>query len=85
MSINAAPETVVSGALAKLLVRQDLTRIVVEVTEQTVLQDYASIARELNPLREKGLQLAVDDVGRAMQAFSRSFSSGLTGSSSTCP
>ncbi len=63
VSINAAPETVASGGLARILEGRDLTRVVVEVTEQTVVAEYDLITSRLEPWRARGMQLAVDDAG----------------------
>jgi EAL domain-containing protein (putative c-di-GMP-specific phosphodiesterase class I) len=38
-------------------------RIVVEVTEHSAIEAYAALQQELAPFRERGLRLAVDDVG----------------------
>ncbi len=63
VSINAAPGTVESGALARVLDGRDLARVVLEVTEQAVVSDYDRIAFRLDGLRDQGLRLAVDDAG----------------------
>jgi EAL domain-containing protein (putative c-di-GMP-specific phosphodiesterase class I)/FixJ family two-component response regulator len=38
-------------------------RIVLEITEHEAIEDYGTLARALAPLRERGLRVAVDDVG----------------------
>jgi len=38
-------------------------RIVVEVTEHSAIEAYAVLQQELTPLRQRGLRIAVDDVG----------------------
>jgi EAL domain-containing protein (putative c-di-GMP-specific phosphodiesterase class I) len=63
VSINAAPETIASGALVRVLEGRDLSRIVVEVTEQTVVSEYDVLVSQLAPWRRRGLRLAVDDAG----------------------
>lgn len=40
-----------------------LARLVVEVTEHAAVSAYASLRGELQPLRERGLRIAVDDAG----------------------
>ncbi len=40
-----------------------LERIVLEITEHDVIEDYESLAKVLGPLRKKGLKIAVDDAG----------------------
>jgi EAL domain-containing protein (putative c-di-GMP-specific phosphodiesterase class I)/AmiR/NasT family two-component response regulator len=38
-------------------------RVVLEITEHEAIEDYAALAETLAPLRERGLRVAVDDVG----------------------
>jgi EAL domain-containing protein (putative c-di-GMP-specific phosphodiesterase class I) len=38
-------------------------RVVLEITEHEAIEDYGSLAERLAPLRERGLRVAVDDVG----------------------
>lgn len=38
-------------------------RIVLEITEHEAIEDYGALAERLTPLRERGLRVAVDDVG----------------------
>ena len=38
-------------------------RIVLEITEHEAIEDYGALAERLAPLRERGLRVAVDDVG----------------------
>ncbi len=67
VSINAAPATIESGALVRMLaghdLGHDLSRIVLEVTEQAVVSDYDRILCQLDELRDRGMRLAVDDAG----------------------
>ncbi len=63
LSVNAAPETVASGALALAFAGRDLRRVVLEVTEQSIVTDFDRIAWALDPLRDLGMRLAIDDAG----------------------
>lgn len=38
-------------------------RVVLEITEHEAIEDYGAFAEKLAPLRERGLRVAVDDVG----------------------
>lgn len=64
LALNLSP-----GALVELAhranLREDiaLDKIVVEVTEHAVVECYEDLHRELKPLRERGLRIAVDDAG----------------------
>lgn len=41
----------------------DLTRLVLELTEETAVDYYPALRTRLAPLRERGLRLAIDDAG----------------------
>lgn len=63
MSINLSPATLVSGEMAGLLAGLPLERVIVEVTEHRAIGDYSELTEALEPLRRRGLRLAVDDAG----------------------
>ena len=63
LSLNASPELVSSGALARALDGHDCSRLVLEVTEEAPIDDYDAFAAGLLELRSSGLRLAVDDAG----------------------
>jgi len=63
VSINVAPDTVLSGQLPDLLAGHPLRRIVVEVTEHAQVEDYGALRSALEPLRQLGVRLAIDDAG----------------------
>lgn len=63
MRINASPSLVMSGALGVALKTYDPRRIVLEVTEHEPVNDYEAFMAMLNPLRQAGIRLAVDDAG----------------------
>ena len=63
LTLNASPETVLGGALAAALAGQPLNRIVLEITEHSIIQDFDGLAAALAPLRAQGMRLAVDDAG----------------------
>ncbi|WP_420860992.1 sensor domain-containing phosphodiesterase [Algirhabdus cladophorae] len=63
LSVNASPETVQSGRLDAVFAGHDCSRIVLEVTEHAVVEDYHLLLSELQLLRERGIRLAVDDAG----------------------
>jgi EAL domain-containing protein (putative c-di-GMP-specific phosphodiesterase class I) len=62
LAINASPEAVLDRAFAEQLQQVELTRVVLEVTENARI-DYQAFADALAPLRARGLRLAVDDLG----------------------
>jgi EAL domain-containing protein (putative c-di-GMP-specific phosphodiesterase class I) len=69
ISINLSPQTILGGQLEATLAPFDLSRVVLEVTEHTLVEDYTEIARHLSALRHHGLRLAVDDAGAGFASF----------------
>lgn len=63
LSLNVSPETVMSESFRSLFAGQDAERIVIEITEHAPIDDYEQLKDALDPLRELGLRLAVDDAG----------------------
>lgn len=65
LSVNATPEYALSGLLTTDLLATDLPleRIVIEVTEHARVANYRDLRAVLDPLRERGVRLAVDDTG----------------------
>jgi EAL domain-containing protein (putative c-di-GMP-specific phosphodiesterase class I) len=62
LSINCSHRAAASPQLAERLDGVE-KRIVLEITEHEVIEDYAGLAEALAPLRARGLRVAVDDVG----------------------
>jgi EAL domain-containing protein (putative c-di-GMP-specific phosphodiesterase class I) len=69
LTVNFSPETILSEACASFLRTLPLDRIVVEVTEHAVVANYAELSSKLQPFRERGLRLAVDDAGAGHSSF----------------
>ena len=63
LSVNLAPRTMLGGGLMRLLDGRPLERIVVEMTEHAPVDDYDLLAATLQPYRDGGLKVAVDDAG----------------------
>lgn len=63
LAVNVSPETAVSERLRDLLCGADTSRLVLEMTEHTPIDDYDQLREALRELREDGLRLAVDDAG----------------------
>lgn len=62
LSVNASPDTILSGRLEEALRDVPGNRLVVEVTEHAVISDYDQLRKALEPLR--GLvRIAIDDAG----------------------
>ncbi len=63
LSVNLAPSTMLGGGLTPLLDSRPLDRVVVEMTEHAPVEDYDLLAATLQPFRNGGLRVAVDDAG----------------------
>ena len=62
-SVNASPETILGDEFRALIGMTTGKRLVVEITEHAVVEDYDAIARVTEEIRKSGGRLAVDDVG----------------------
>lgn len=69
LSLNVSPNTILKHSLAQVLEGHPLERLMLEVTEHASINDYALVATELAPLRQRGLRLAVDDAGAGFASF----------------
>ena len=69
LSLNVTPFAVLEPGFADSLRAYPLERLVLEITEHTSVEDYRMIAQALEPLRQKGVRLAVDDAGAGYASF----------------
>lgn len=63
LAVNASPETILNDAFHMALNGVPTDRIVLEITEHAPVLDYERLLGALQPLREDGLRVAVDDAG----------------------
>jgi EAL domain-containing protein (putative c-di-GMP-specific phosphodiesterase class I)/CheY-like chemotaxis protein len=63
VAVNASPEAVVSPGFDALLMDTGVEQIVLEITEHARVDDYAALGEALAPARERGVRIAIDDVG----------------------
>jgi EAL domain-containing protein (putative c-di-GMP-specific phosphodiesterase class I) len=64
LALNVSPDALVELARrANLRTDLPLTQLVMEITEHSAVESYTALHRELAPLREQGLRIAVDDAG----------------------
>jgi EAL domain-containing protein (putative c-di-GMP-specific phosphodiesterase class I) len=64
LAINVSPQALASGTVAAMLAsRTSLEGVVIEVTEQAVVDDYEDLEYVLRALRAAGAAIAVDDAG----------------------
>ncbi|MBQ4798957.1 EAL domain-containing protein [Pseudoalteromonas sp. MMG006] len=69
ITINTSPAHILSGAINNVLNDVDCTRIILEVTEHSPITNYQAMRAALEPLRAKGVKLAIDDVGAGFSSF----------------
>ncbi len=62
IALNVSPATALDPRFCKLLL-DVAERVVIEITEHAQVDDYDALSEALAPLRERGAQLAIDDVG----------------------
>lgn len=69
LSINFSPDALLDPSVQSLLA-DDLTGLVVEITEQTPVEDYPTLTAQLGRLRDQGALVAVDDTGAGYASLS---------------
>lgn len=69
ITVNLSPKYIYSERFRELLEHAPLQRIILEVTEREVIDDYQAFQDTLKPFRRKGLRLAVDDAGAGFASF----------------
>jgi EAL domain-containing protein (putative c-di-GMP-specific phosphodiesterase class I) len=62
IALNVSPATALDPRFCALL-RDVADKVVMEITEHAQVDDYDALSEALAPLRERGAQLAIDDVG----------------------
>lgn len=63
LSLNASPNVILSAEFAASFEGVDVSRIVIEITEEARVDDYDLLESALSPLISRGARLALDDVG----------------------
>lgn len=69
LAVNVSPDVASFGVLEEELAETDVHRLVLEMTEHAPVDDYEGLAGSLGPLRERGLQISVDDAGAGYASF----------------
>ncbi len=70
IAINLSPEAIMSETLADAIDSEDLTGLVVEITEHERVLNYPRLAARLAGLRGRGAKIAVDDMGAGHASLS---------------
>lgn len=63
LSVNVSPDALADERLLELLDQHSHQLLIVELTEHSVVTDYPALEQVLGPLRERGVQIAIDDAG----------------------
>lgn len=71
LAINVAPTTLMDAAFARRVGALAGGRLVVEVTEHAVVEDYDAMATAVGDLVGGGVRLAIDDVGTGFSSLEK--------------
>lgn len=63
LGVNVSPAVAESAELHQVLEAVDVSRVVLEMTEHAPVVDYTRLRSALQPFRDRGLRIAVDDAG----------------------
>jgi EAL domain-containing protein (putative c-di-GMP-specific phosphodiesterase class I) len=63
ISVNVSPEAILNSAFIKQFCDCSKSRLILEITEHTKVDDYGALLAALAPLRAEGARLSVDDAG----------------------
>ncbi len=69
ISLNLSPASIASDRFSILFDALPLDRVILEVTEHAAIDSYETLRTRLAPLRDRGLRLAIDDVGAGYSSF----------------
>jgi EAL domain-containing protein (putative c-di-GMP-specific phosphodiesterase class I) len=69
LAINISPQLLAGDELLPLLAAHERRPLVVELTEHQAVEDYLSLVRSLDALREHAVRIAIDDVGSGFSSF----------------
>ena len=63
LSVNCSPQTIVEGDLMSFFRNDPCERLILEITEHDHVAEYGPLLAALEPLRRRGVRVAVDDAG----------------------
>ena len=69
LSINVSPHQLHTAEVNAALACADLHGVVLEITEHQMVNDYRSLRGALEPFRDLGARVAVDDAGAGYAGF----------------
>ncbi len=71
LAVNASPAVATTAALHLLLAGYPADRLVLELTEHSRVDDYDELLAGMEPLRLRGIRIAVDDTGAGYAGLQR--------------
>ncbi len=69
LAINVSPSLVAHPLIIRAIKALPLRQIVLELTEDEAVSDYATVRRDLAPYRRAGARVAIDDAGAGYASF----------------
>ena len=69
VAMNVSPATLLRPECAELLDRLPLDRVLLELSEHDPVEDYPALTATLAPFRNRGMRLAIDDVGAGFSSL----------------
>lgn len=69
VACNSSAAAITAAGGIPPFVGMPLDRIVLEITEHDVIEDYEALSKVIEPLRKQGLRIAVDDAGAGYASF----------------
>lgn len=70
LTLNVSPACLISEGLSDLLFDVPRDRLLLEVTEHSIVENYEELVRHVDRYRAQGLRLAVDDAGAGYSSLS---------------
>jgi EAL domain-containing protein (putative c-di-GMP-specific phosphodiesterase class I) len=69
VAMNVSPGTLLTPECGALLGRLPVGRVLLELSEHDPVEDYPALAAALAPHRDRGMRLAIDDVGAGFSSL----------------
>ena len=69
LSVNVSPATAMRPELAATLADAPMDRLVIEITEHAAVADYDDLSARLQPYRDRGARIAIDDAGAGFSSL----------------
>ena len=69
VAMNVSPRTVLAPESLAFLMRLPLDRILLELSEHDPVHNYPELVLALKPLRDRGMRIAIDDVGAGFSSL----------------